>query len=196
MMFRTLTLVAAVASGAALSLAASPQAGAATYTVDTVHSTAIFRVKHMNTSYSYGRFNDITGQFAFDDQDPAQGRFDLHVKTDSIDTGNAARDKHLKGPDFFNVVQYPSMSFKSTSVTKEGDDAYKVVGDLTLHGVTKPITIKVTRTGSGKDMKGRPVAGFETHFSIKRTDYKMGNMTGPVGDEVTVIVSVEGAGGK
>lgn len=188
----TLVLAAGMASG--LGLESSARLEAATYTVDTVHSTAIFRVKHMNTSYSYGRFNDITGQFALDDQDPAQSRFDLQVKTESLDTGHAGRDKHLKGPDFFNAVQYPTLSFKSTSVSKDGADSYQVTGDLMLHGVTRPVTVKITRTGTGKDMRGRPTAGFETRFVLKRTDFKMGNMTAVVGDEVSIIVSVEGAG--
>ncbi len=195
MTLRTLVLVTGIASGLALGLAPLTSAEGATYAVDTVHSTVIFRVKHMNTSFAYGRFNNITGQFALD-QDPGASKFDLQVKTDSVDTGNAGRDKHLKSPDFLNVVQHPTMSFKSTSVAADGPDALKVTGDLTFHGVTRPVTVKVTKTGTGKDMRGRPVAGFETSFVFKRTDFKMDKMTNAVGDEVTIIVSVEGAGGR
>jgi polyisoprenoid-binding protein YceI len=183
-----------LAAGMVCGMGFGQPSGAAgeTYNVDTVHSTTIFRVKHMNASFAYGRFNDITGQFAFDEQDPAQCRFDLQVKTASVDTGNAGRDKHLKSPDFFNAVQYPTMAFKSKTVTKSGTDAYQVSGDLTLHGVTKPVSVKLTRVGSGKDMRGRAVTGFECHLSIKRSDFKMSNMVGPVGDDVWIIVSVEG----
>ncbi len=88
----------------------------------------------MNTSYSYGRFNDIAGQFALDDKDPKKSHLDIVVKTESIDTANANRDKHLSGPDFFNAVQYPTIAFKSKSVAKAGADTYQVQGDLTLHG--------------------------------------------------------------
>src|SRR5215212_9781855 len=117
-MLRKLVVSAAVVSGVGLVLGTPAGAAGPAYKVDTVHSTAIFRVKHMNTSYAYGRFNDISGQFSLDDQDPAQSRFDFVVKTDSIDTASANRDKHLKGPDFFNAVQYPTITFKSKSVAK------------------------------------------------------------------------------
>src|SRR5258705_219039 len=83
-------------------------------------------------------------EFAFDDQDPAKGLFSFQVKAASIDTGNAKRDQHLKGPDFFNVVQFPTIAFKSRAVARSGADAYEVTGDLTLHGVTRPVSLKVT----------------------------------------------------
>jgi polyisoprenoid-binding protein YceI len=187
-MLRKLVLAAGVVLGAGI----SAHAAAGTYTVDTVHSTVLFRVKHMNTSFAYGRFNDITGQFAFDDQDPARSQFDFQVKTASVDTGNAKRDQHLKGPDFFNAVQFPTITFKSKTVASAGKDAFQVTGDLTLHGVTRPVSLKITRSGQGKDFKGKAIAGFETIFPIKRSEFKMSQMVGPVGDDVWVTVSVEG----
>lgn len=168
-------------------------AAADTYTVDAVHSTVIFRIKHVNTSYSYGRFNAISGHFALDDQDGTHSQLDFQVKVDSLDTANANRDQHLKGPEFFNAVQYPTISFKSKSVSKTGPDVYQVSGDLTLRGVTRPLTVKLTKTGTGKDMKGHAIAGFETVFAIKRSDFKMATMVGPIGDDVWVTVAVEGA---
>lgn len=162
------------------------------YKVDSVHSTAIFRIKHMNTSFSYGRFDAISGEFALDGQNPAQCRFDVQIKSASLDTGNPARDKHVKGPDFLNVVQYPTLGFKSRSVSKSGTDEYEVTGDLTLHGVSRPVTVKIVKTGEAKDPRGKAIAGFETKFTIKRSDFKMDKMVGPVGDEVGILVSVEG----
>jgi len=188
MRIRKVLFMAGTMVGVGLSLGHANPASAQAYKVDTVHSTSIFKIKHMNTSYSYGRFNDISGQFSLD----ASGSLDFVVKTDSIDTGNANRDKHLKGPDFFNAVQYPTISFKSKSVTKTGADTYRAAGDLTLHGVTQPLTITLTRVGAGKDMKGRSTLGFETEFAIKRTDYKMNKLLEGAGDDVKIIVSVEG----
>jgi polyisoprenoid-binding protein YceI len=161
------------------------------YAADGAHSSLVYRVKHMNTSFFWGRFNGIAGAFALDETNPAESRFEFQVKADSIDTGIAKRDLHLKSPDFFNVVQYPTIAFKSQSVTRTAD-AYEVTGDLTLHGVTKPVKVKVVPTGTGKDQGGTPIAGIEAMFTIKRTDFGMSNMVGPVGDDVWITVAIEG----
>jgi polyisoprenoid-binding protein YceI len=190
MAFQKLMFAAVVASSA-LGLESTSR-GAEPYTVDPVHSSVHFRVKHMDTSFAYGRFNDLAGQFALNDSDPSQSRFDFQVKTASIDTANANRDQHLKGNDFFNAVQYPTIAFRSKSVSKTAPDTYQANGDLTLHGVTRPLTVTIKKTGSGHDMQKRPIVGFETKFTIKRSEFKMGNMVGPIGDEVGVMVSVEG----
>lgn len=162
------------------------------YRVDTVHSTVIFRVKHMGTSFAYGRFNVLEGTFDLDPADPGKSAIDFTVKAESIDTGNPKRDGHLKSPDFFNVRQYPKISFKSRSVTSAGKDTFDVNGDLTLHGVTKPVTVKVERVGGGKGMRGESLAGIEATFAIKRSDFGMKGMQGAIGDDVRVIVSAEG----
>jgi polyisoprenoid-binding protein YceI len=165
---------------------------AETYAADTAHSSVVYRVKHLNTSFAWGRFNDIKGAFTLDEGNPAEGRFDFQVKADSIDTADPKRDQHLKSPDFFNAVQFPTITFKSQSITRS-TNGYEVTGDLTLHGVTKPITLKVIQTGAGKDMKGTPIAGIETSFTIKRSDFGMSKMIPAVGDDVWVNVSIEGA---
>src|SRR5262249_22090455 len=134
---------------------------------------------------------DIAGTFTLDSADPAQTKLQFQVKSASVDTGNARRDQHLKGPDFFNVVQFPTISFTSKSVTKSGDD-YEVNGDLTLHVVTKPVPVCVPPSGSGKGPTGRAIAGIEANFTLRRTDFGMSNMVGPVGDDVWVSVGVEG----
>jgi polyisoprenoid-binding protein YceI len=163
-----------------------------TFTADPVHSGVVFRVKHMNTSHFWGRFNDIAGKFSIDESDPSQSTFAFTIKTASIDTNNAQRDQHLKSPDFFNAVQFPTLSFKSTAVTRASDGTYEVVGDLTLHGVTKPVRVKVVPTGNGKDMKGAPTAGIDASFIVKQSEFGMSKMVGPLGDDVWVNVSVEG----
>jgi polyisoprenoid-binding protein YceI len=177
-----------LAAGAAL---AGPARAAETYQADSVHSSVVFRVKHMNTSYFWGRFNGVEGSFTLDEANPAQSQLQFKVKSAGVDTGNAARDTHLKGPDFLNAVQFPAITFTSKSVAKSGN-AYEVSGDLTLHGVTKPVALRITPTGAGKDMRGTPIAGIETAFTIKQSDFGMTKMVGPVGDDVWVNVSIEG----
>jgi polyisoprenoid-binding protein YceI len=167
-------------------------ASAETFQVDPVHSSVNYRIKHMNLSYSYGRFNAIAGTFDLDPADPAKGVFDFTVKTDTIDTGVAKRDGHLKSPDFFNARQFPTITFKSKSVASAGENTYDVTGDLTLHGVTKSVTLKVEQTGKGPGMGGRGAVGLLTSFTIKRSDFGMKNMIGPVGDDVRVEVAIEG----
>lgn len=179
------------ALSAALALAS--EAVAVEYKVDPVHSTVMFRVKHMNASMAYGRFNAVSGTFALD-SDPAKCAFDVTVKTDSIDTASPDRDKHLKNTDFFNAKQFPTIAFKSKSVASAGQGMFEVTGDLTMHGVTKPVTVKMEHTGSGKGMKGEALAGVEAVMTIKRSDFGMKGMVGPIGDDVRVIVSLEGAG--
>lgn len=181
---RALTLTLSLALLPALAWAAD------TYKVDAIHSSIVFKVKHMNASYSWGRFNDIAGTFAMDGTTPTA--FDFTVKAASIDTANEKRDGHLKGPDFFNVRQFPTITFKSKDVKKAGN-LYDVTGDLTLHGVTKPVTAKVEVTGSGRGPTGGAIAGFEATLDIKRSEFGMSyGVPNAVGDDVRIIVSVEG----
>jgi polyisoprenoid-binding protein YceI len=162
------------------------------FDVDPVHSTILFRVKHMNASYAYGRFDSVAGKFLLDEQDPSKSSFDLTIKSASIDTANAMRDTHLKGPDFFNALQFPTITFKSKSVSKVAA-GYAVSGDLTLKGVTKPAEVVLNVTGTGKGMKGETITGVEGSLVLKRSDFGMTYMVGPLGDEVRVTASLEGS---
>jgi polyisoprenoid-binding protein YceI len=177
---------------AGIVVSASSTRAADTYKVDTVHSTVLFKIKHMNASYSYGRFNAIQGAFALDEKDPAKSSFDVTLKVDSVDTANAGRDNHLKGPDFFNAKQFPTISFKSKSIASAGKGVYDVTGDLTLHGVTKSVKVAVEPTGMGKDPRGRSIAGVEGAFRIKRSEFGMSGMLAGVGDDVLITISLEG----
>jgi polyisoprenoid-binding protein YceI len=145
----------------------------------------------MNASYFWGRFNNLTGSFNLDEANPAGSRFEFQVKAESVDTANGKRDTHLKSPDFLSAVQFPAITFKSHSVKKEGA-GYQVTGELTLHGVTKPITVQVVPTGTGKGPAGGAIAGIEASLSIKRTDFGMTKMVPMVGDDVQLHVSIEG----
>jgi len=169
------------------------RAGAAdTYGVDPVHSSALFRAKHANTGYVWGKFKEISGTFVLDDADVTKDSFEIEIPVDSIDANNPKRDAHLKSPDFFNSKQYPTIKFKSTSVTKGEGDALTVNGNLDLHGVTKPISLVVTLVGKGEFPPGMFRAGLDVQFAVKLTDYQIKGMPGGVGDEIRVVIDVEG----
>jgi polyisoprenoid-binding protein YceI len=171
--------------------AAAPLRAADTYKVDPVHATVIFRINHLGTSWVYGRFDDVSGTFTNDEKTP---EFDISVNTDSVDTNNKQRDTHLKSADFFSVKEFPTITFKSTSVASTGEKKFDVTGDLTLHGVTKSIVVPIEFVGAA-DTKMGSRAGYEAHFSVKRSDYGMDKMVGMVGDEVHLTVSLEGVKG-
>ena len=165
---------------------------AETYKLDPAHSSIVFRVKHLGVSYVFGRFNGPTGSFVFDESAPSKCAIEMQAETKNVDTAVEKRDTHLKSPDFFNAGEYPLVSFKSKSVKKLSENTYEVSGDLALLGKTRPITVKVNATGAGKDPWGNFRRGFETSFSIKRSDFGMDFMMGGVSDEVNLTVSLEG----
>jgi polyisoprenoid-binding protein YceI len=175
-----------------LAVFSHPAAATETYQVDPVHSAAVFRIKHLGIAYLYGRFNDLSGTLKIDDKTPANSAVEVYAKTKNIDTFNSERDNHLRSPDFFDAKKFDIISFKSKSFTKVSKDMYEVTGDLALHGVTRPLTVKVQRTGSGKDPWGGFRIGYETTFSIRRSDFGMNFMMKGVGDEVRIILSIEG----
>lgn len=170
-------------------------AGADTFNVDKQHSTVTFRIKHLNVSYFHGRFNDVSGSFTFDDDDISKSSLNIKVKTRSVDTNDRKRDKHLRSPDFFGAKQFPSIKFKGKQFSLGEDGRIAVTGDLTLHGVTKSITVHIERVGSGRGMRpGEVRSGFETTFTIKRTDFGMTKYVQKkmLGDEVRLTVGMEG----
>jgi polyisoprenoid-binding protein YceI len=169
-----------------------PAGAAETFEIDAVHSVVLVRVQHLGVSNAYGRFNQISGSFTLDEKEPAKSSVKVEVRTASIDTFNEKRDQHLRGPDFFNAKQFPVMTFESSAVRAAGEGRYEVEGKLSVHGVTKPLTVVVEKVGAAKDPWGGFRAGFETSWTMKRSDHGMDYMLGAVGDEVRVIVSLEG----
>ncbi|MBI1927216.1 YceI family protein [Candidatus Poribacteria bacterium] len=163
------------------------------YEVDPSHSTVLFRAKHLGASHFYGRFNELSGAFTIDENDPAKSKVEIEVRAESVDTFNERRDQHLKSPDFFNAKQFPVITFKSKAVNKLEADTYEVTGDFFLHGVTKTLTVKVKQTGVGKNRRGNQLIGFETTFTIKRSEFGMNYMLDGVSDEVSLIISLEAA---
>ncbi len=165
---------------------------AATFTVDAVHSAVLFRCKHLGVSYSYGRFNDISGTFSIDPSSPEAVSIDISVKAESVDTANKRRDDHLRSTDFFSVKEFPTISFKSKRSASASDGKIAVTGDLSFHGVTKEITVEVEHTGTGPGPRGGTLAGFETVFTINRLDFGVNYMPDGLGKDVTITVSCEG----
>jgi polyisoprenoid-binding protein YceI len=171
--------------------AAAPAARADDYAVDAAHAAAVFRVSHIGLSWTYGRFKDLTGTFAVDPRNPAGTRFDLSARVDSVDTDNAKRDEHLKSPDFFAAKQFPMVGFRSTAV-KPVEGGYEVAAELTLHGVTKPVTVVLKGGRAAEFPKGVQRTGYVGEFTIKRSDFGMTKMLEGVGDEINVQLSFEG----
>jgi polyisoprenoid-binding protein YceI len=191
-MQKVLGLMFALPSAIALSTSTC-LAAVETYKVDPVHSSVIYKIRHMNTTNFYGRFDDLQGTVVLDEAAPESGSINLEIKTDSLDSGNPKRDQHLKSPDFFNVAQFPTITFKSTSIKKAGDKQLNVTGDLNLHGVTKPVTAKVELIGKGKGPRGNEIAGGEASFLIKRSEFGMSFMPQGLGEDVSVTVAIEAA---
>lgn len=176
-----------------LSIVVSGAAEPKSFKIDTVHSTVIFKVLHLNAGNAYGRFNDIQGEVVYDDESPEKSAVNITVKADSIDTANAKRDEHLRSPDFLNAAEFPNITFKSNSAKKLGEKEFELAGDLTLHGVTKPVTARLVHIGSVPDPRAGGIrAGAEARFTIKQSDFGM--KPKGVGDEVDIIVSTEAIG--
>ena len=178
------------AAALVLSLPALVATAAETYSADPVHSSIVFRVKHLDVAYFWGRFSALSGTFAIDDASPEKSTLQFAAEVKSVDSGNPKRDEHLRSADFFNAAQFPTITFKSTAVKKAGD-RYEVTGDFTMLGVTKSITVSIEKTGEAATKMGQR-AGFETSFSLKRSDFGMTKLTDIVGDEVKLFISVEG----
>ncbi|MHC4416481.1 MAG: YceI family protein [Planctomycetota bacterium] len=166
-----------------------PRAGA--YEVDPAHSTVVFRVNHLGVSNFYGRFNSPSGKVHFDPDDPSACSFEIEIQAKNVDTNNSRRDGHLKSADFFSAKQFPKITFKSTQVTKAGQQTFNVTGDLTLHGVTKSITVELDHVGTRELPRFGLRCGFDTSFRIKRSDFGMDFMADLLGDEITLMAGIE-----
>lgn len=180
----------------ATALLATSSFAADSYTFDKAHTEASFQVRHMLTKVR-GRFADFTGTVKLDPAKPEASSVEFTIKAASIVTGDEKRDQHLKSPDFFDVEKFPELTFKSSAVKATGKDAYAVTGTLTIHGVSKEVTLPVTFLGFVKTPWGDERAGFETGIKLNRTEYGLlwnkaleaGGLL--VGEEVEVAVNIE-----
>lgn len=181
------TLVVITIAGFSL----QPNVNAATYSLDSAHSSTIFKVKHFDIGYIYGMFLEQSGMISYDPQKPAKTSINLSFKTNSIFTNVRKRDNHLKGPDFFNAKQFPTITFESTSVEPISDTTLKVTGNLTMHGVTNTVSTIVKLTGSGEGPQGNFRRGFWTKFTINRLDYNVDYMPDAISSKIQIIASGE-----
>jgi polyisoprenoid-binding protein YceI len=188
----------------ALALVGSLAAGtafAADWNIDPAHSTAGFTVKHMMVTNVRGEFGKVEGKVHSDDKDITKSTIDVTIDASTVDTRMAKRDEHLKSPDFFDVAKFPTITFKSTKIQKTGKDKLKITGDLTMHGVTKPVDLAVEMGDKEwkESMMGSPNVhrGATATAKVNRKDFGLkwnaalegGGVV--VGDEVTIQVDVE-----
>lgn len=181
-----------IAAGFAILL--SPLANAADYVLDIkgAHAFVNFKIKHLGYSWLTGRFNDFDGKFSYDPSNPAASQITVNIETKSIDSNHAERDKHLRGKDFLNVSKFPDSSFVSTKIEDLGNDKLKVMGNFTLHGVTKPIVIDAVKIGEGDDPWGGYRAGFSGTTRIALADYGITYNLGPASTYVDLELHIEG----
>ena len=145
---------------------------AGTWTVDPVHSTVGFSVKHLGIATVRGQFDEFEGTAHVDTQNPAASTVNVTIQTASVTTGQAQRDGHLKSPDFFDVETYPQITFVSTDVERDGTE-WSITGDLTINAVTKPVTVLFEETGEAKDPFGNLRVGFEGTVTLNRTEWDL-----------------------
>jgi polyisoprenoid-binding protein YceI len=169
------------------------------WALDTAHSSVDFSVKHMMIAKVKGSFNEFSASIEANPADLTTASIQFNVDLASVDTRNTDRDNHLRSADFFDVEQFPTLTFTATNVVKTDDDEYKVTGDLSLHGVTRQETFKVTYEGSGKDPWGNEKVGFNAEGKINRSDYGLtwnaALETGGVlvGDEIKISLEIQAA---
>jgi polyisoprenoid-binding protein YceI len=166
-----------------------------TYVFDKVHSTMGFQVRHLFSKVP-GKFDDFAGKIQFDEANPENSTVEVKIKTASVDTGVAMRDKDLRSPNFFDVEKFPEITFTSKSVKRTGETTGEVTGDLTMHGVTKHVVLNVELLGKGAGMEGKTVSGWEAKTNLKRSEFglswnKMIEGTQVVGDDVEIDLHVE-----
>ena len=182
--------------GTALLAASSSSAQAAVekYTIDTSGSHAFvqFKVNHLGYSWLHGRFNDFGGSFELDPSDHSDAEISISIDTSSVDTNHEERDKHLKSKDFLNVKAFPNATFKSTKVNLNSAGNGTVTGNLTLNGVTKPVTLDVNQIGFGVDPWGGYRRGYEATTTFKMADFGMSYDLGQASRTVEMTLSIEG----
>jgi polyisoprenoid-binding protein YceI len=193
----TMNLTKSLAGAAAALIVIPSLALSAHWSLDTVHSEVSFKIRHLGISKVVGNFRDFSGHLDFNPEDLSTMKVEATVQTASIDTDNDDRDKHLRSDEFFNVETYPTMTFTSKKVTDVKGDSFKLHGDLTIHGVTKPVVFDVEYNGMVADPWGNTKSGLSAETKINRKDFGLtwnqaletGGLL--VGEDVTISLEVE-----
>lgn len=164
-----------LATGLAMAMVMPLSASAADYVIDTkgAHASINFKVSHLGYSYIQGRFNTFDGNFSYDPDDISASSITVNVDTKSLDSNHAERDKHIRSADFIDASKYSTATFNSTQVVDKGDGTFELLGDLNLHGVTKPIVIQAQVIGQGQDPWGGERVGFFGTTRLELADYKI-----------------------
>ncbi|MDO6442605.1 MULTISPECIES: YceI family protein [unclassified Marinobacter] len=167
---------------------------AGTYAFDDkgAHQFITFKISHLGYSWLYGRFNDFDGQFTYDADNPENSSVNVTIDPSSVDSNHAERDKHLRGEDFLYVSEYPEASFKSKRVVVDEEGEADIIGDLTLRGVTREVTLDVEMLGHGKDPWGGYRMGFEAETELRLEDFGIPTNLGKASETVEITISVEG----
>lgn len=189
----SLTLLSC-AFACSLALAPVKPAQAADYAIDTkgAHASINFRIKHLGFSWLTGRFDKFSGSFSFDDANPDASKVKVEIDTASVNSNHAERDKHLRGADFLDVEKFPTATFESTSVKSSAPGKATITGNLTLHGVTKEVTIEAERVGGGADPWGGTRDGFTGTTTLALSDFAIQRDLGPASKNVELTLEVEG----
>jgi polyisoprenoid-binding protein YceI len=176
-----------------LLLAAAPaMAAPAAYQLSSDHTDVTFTINHIGFSMKHGWFRDVSGVLNIDPAAPEGGKLDVTIKSSSVDTNSAQRDKDISAPGWLDVAKFPELRFVSTKVARTGSDTADVTGDLTLHGVTKPVTLKVKLNKAGPSpFTKQPSLGFTATASLKRSDYGMTQFLPAIGDQVDIVIDSE-----
>jgi polyisoprenoid-binding protein YceI len=195
MFARRASAAASLLAAAILTLSTAAQAAPTTWTIDPSHSNVTFTIRHFFSKVT-GSFSKFSGAVVYDPANPAASSAKAEIDASSITTANERRDGHLKSPDFFDVAKYPTLSFESTKVTADGSKL-KIEGNLTMHGVTKPVTLEGEFLGAGPAMGGQR-AGFEAATKVDRKDFgiiwnKVVDQGSMLGDDVEIRLAIEGA---
>lgn len=161
------------------------------YELDNAHTSVVFAVEHFGLSYTYGRFNQVSGEFSLENGKISNQGFSFRIATESIDTNNKERDDHLRSADFFDCLQFPEIRFTTVRVEPREND-FLVVGELTMLDQVRMVEMPMQMVGMGTDAFGKERAGFFTRFTIKRSDFGMTSMIGSIGDNVAITFSFEG----
>jgi polyisoprenoid-binding protein YceI len=164
------------------------------YVIDTkgAHASINFSIKHLGYSVLTGRFDTFSGEFSYDPAKPEASTVNVTIDTSSVNTNHAERDKHLRSADFLNVEKFPKATFVSKKIVPDDKDEFDIIGDLTLNGVTKSITIEVDKVGEGKDPWGGYRAGFSGETEINLKDFNVKMDLGPASQTVKLELEVEG----
>jgi polyisoprenoid-binding protein YceI len=166
-------------------------AKAVPYDIDARHTQVSFTYNHLGFSNITGRFMQVTGEFNFDQADPTQSSINVTIPIDGLGTGLAALDDHMKSSDMFDAAKFPTATFKSSKVEAAGPGKLKVSGDLTIHGVTKPVVLDVTVNKVGLNQKKIMAAGFDASVTLLRSDFGIAYGTPAVSDQVKLQITME-----